>query len=48
VGDAIVFKKLVMPSMDDFNVLQKETEKYVVERKVRPKDVKEAIKRARK
>ena len=47
-GDTVVLKKISMPSLADFDVLREKTEKYVAERRIKPKDVKEAIKRARR
>lgn len=47
-GDTVVLKRISMPSLADFNVLREKTAKYVAERKIKPKDVKDAIKRARK
>jgi len=47
-GDTVVLKRISMPSLADFNVLREKTAKYVAERKIMPKDVKDAIKRARK
>ena len=47
-GDTLVLKRITMPSLADFDVLREKTEKYVAERKITPKDLKEAVKRARK
>jgi AbrB family looped-hinge helix DNA binding protein len=47
VGDTVLLKRISMPSLADFNVLREKTEKYVAEKGIKPKDLKEAIKRAR-
>ncbi|MFZ2455210.1 MAG: AbrB/MazE/SpoVT family DNA-binding domain-containing protein [Candidatus Altiarchaeia archaeon] len=47
-GDTVVLKRISMPSLSDFNVLREKTAEYVAEREIKPKDVKDAIKRARK
>lgn len=47
-GDTVVLKKISMPSLRDFNVLREKTEEYAAEKKLSSKDLKEAIKRARR
>lgn len=47
-GDTIVLKKISMPSFADYKVMCEKAEKYAAEKGITPKDVKDAIKRARK
>ena len=46
-GDTIVLKKLEMPSFKGFDKLLKRTREFAKNRKIKPEDVDEAVKRTR-